>query len=57
MNDRPADISLDRSRWLEEAKRELRQMACTEACVSGLCAMCPAQEACLCESKPLPLRR
>ncbi len=52
MNDRPADVSLERSRLLEQAMRELKQMACTEACVSGLCDICLAQEECFCQAEP-----
>ncbi len=56
VNDRPADISLERSRLLERAMRELKQMTCTEACVSGLCDICLAQQTCFCHAEPAPKR-
>ena len=57
VNDRAADIPLDRSRSVEAAIRELTRMALTEACVSGLCDFCLAQETCFGNSESLGMRR
>ncbi len=53
VNDRPADIVLDRSRSLAPGMRELAPTACTEACVSGLCDLCLAQETCFRRAEPM----
>jgi hypothetical protein len=41
-----ASMGPNRSPWVQQALRELAQMAITEACLSGLCDMCLCQADC-----------